>query len=57
MRKCVCKKCGREFCEDDSNPNIHYSQPANICRTCEAYEKAPVGGYIQLPSGEYVRKV
>jgi hypothetical protein len=57
MRKCVCKKCGREFYEDDSNPNIHYSQPANICRTCEAYEKASVGGYIQLPSGEYVRKV
>lgn len=37
MRKCNCKKCGREFYEDDSNPNVHYSNPSKFCSIeCES---------------------
>ena len=39
MRKCKCKKCGGEFLEDDSNPNIHYSIPAELCFYCKEGEK------------------
>lgn len=57
MRKCICKKCGREFQEDDSNPNIHYSNPAVVCISCEIYSKKKVGEYYQDKNGNYIKKV
>ena len=57
MRQCTCKKCGCKFYENDSNPNIHYSNPSEVCMTCDVREKTPLGGYFQLPNGEYIKKI
>jgi hypothetical protein len=35
MRKIECKNCGKSFLEDDSNPNVHYSSPSDLCPLCE----------------------
>ena len=39
MRICKCQQCKGEFAEDDSNPAIHYSEPAKICSRCEKSNK------------------
>lgn len=35
MRSFICERCGNESSEDDSNPAIHYSNPAKVCWRCE----------------------
>jgi len=56
MRSCICKRCQSVFYEDDSNPNVHYSQPSDLCRSCLLWDSTPIGGYVQTRSGEYVQK-
>jgi hypothetical protein len=56
MRTCTCTQCGNKFNEDDSNPNIHYSNPANICPHCDIYNKKSIGEWYQDRDGEYKQK-
>lgn len=56
MRTCFCKQCGRAFTEDDSNPAVHYSNPGIICKFCEYWNKLPIGGFVQLATGEFIQK-
>jgi ribosomal protein L40E len=56
MRKTVCKKCGSKIIENDRNPNVHYSNPREICWRCEAEEEAPIGAWLQRKDGSYYRK-
>ena len=57
MRKIKCQKCGDEFFENDSNPNIHYSNNINnMCHWCKVYESRPIGSYVQLKDGSYTIK-
>lgn len=56
MRQCICKQCGRKFFENDGDPNIHYSIPAELCLHCESFNKLPDGEYYQAADGEYYKK-
>ena len=56
MRKCICKQCGRDFLENDGNPAIHYSEPAEICIHCESLNELKDGEYYQAADGEYYKK-
>lgn len=53
MRACRCTKCGKEFQESDSNPNVHYSTPATVCRTCELKTRSRPGDWYQDADGNY----
>ena len=35
MRYSICTICGGTIIEDDSNPNVHYSNPDTICWRCK----------------------
>lgn len=56
MRECKCTQCGGRFFEDDSNPNIHYSEPAKICNHCIHINRAPTGTWLQRADGSYYQK-
>ena len=56
MRKSKCKQCSKDFFEDDTNPNVHYSKPSEICMHCETYNKLKPGQYYQKRDGKYVKK-
>jgi len=47
MRVSICEKCGSEIQEDDTNPNIHYSEPETLCWRCKA--KTFSGDYAYTP--------
>jgi hypothetical protein len=50
MRISHCNKCGSKITEDDSNPAVHYSNPATICHRCETLDEPK---YIQDAKGNY----
>lgn len=56
MRKCKCKQCGRDFLENDGDPGIHYSVPAELCLHCEGFNELEDGEYYQGADGEYYKK-
>jgi len=56
MRKCICKQCNREFLEDDHNPGIHYSTPAELCIHCEGSNSLKDGQWYQAADGNYYQK-
>ena len=56
MRKIICENCKGEFLEEDSNPNVHYSNPAKICSHCKMVEHKNPGDYYQNTAGEYIKK-
>lgn len=56
MRYMNCVVCGKEFSEDDGNPNIHYSNPATICDRCISFNNKQIGDWCQMSNGEYYQK-
>jgi hypothetical protein len=56
MRECICRQCNHKFYEDDSNPNIHYSNPSTICGHCLNYNSLSVGSWYQTSDGQYHQK-
>jgi hypothetical protein len=56
MRTCFCKRCGRAFTEDDSDPTTNYSNPGIICKFCEYWNKLPIGGFAQLATDKFIQK-
>lgn len=48
--------CGSKILENDTNPNVHYSNPQEICWRCKAEEKAPIGAWLQRKDGTYYQK-
>ena len=56
MRVSYCSKCARRILEDDSNPNIHYSNSQTVCDRCIRKEEAPVGTWFQDSKGNYYQK-
>lgn len=56
MRKCECKQCGRTFLENDGDPGIHYSVPAELCFHCEGFNRLKDGEWYQAADGEYYQK-
>lgn len=56
MRSSKCKICGSKILENDTNPNVHYSNPQEICWRCKAEEKAPIGAWLQRKDGTYYQK-
>jgi len=52
-----CKKCGKDYYEDDSNPNIHYSDNnVQLCGWCKNYESLKVGEWYQDSKGDFIQK-
>ena len=52
-----CIKCGKQIIRDDTNPNIHYSNPETICFNCKRIEDAKPGDWLQDEQGNYYQKV
>lgn len=56
MGQHTCVKCDRKFFISDTNPNLHYSTPSDICERCELQSKLKVGEWYTDKNGEHVQK-
>ena len=56
MRECLCLKCHQKFYEDDTNPNIHYSNPSPICERCISFGMGNEEDWFQRKDGSYYQK-
>ena len=52
-----CKQCGRQFVENDIEPNVHYSIPEKLCFHCNTFNNSPIGSWHQDTKGNYYRKL
>lgn len=56
MRYSKCVNCGRTISEDDTNPNIHYSNPETVCWRCKTESNISIGSWLQDSNGNYYQK-
>lgn len=56
MRNSKCVKCGSQISENDTNPNVHYSNPQTVCDRCIREQSAPAGAWLQDKQGNYYQK-